>query len=127
MFFIHLLQLCQQGRVVLARLLSQAQQDHIFGCAITRKIVQLACGLGLRGADQSFDQGRMGLQNKSGLLLIAPKFAGPLCRIGFKGQSCFAGIQHNVFSHAHCAAKCFQVIEFKAMRRDQHGPKNLLL
>ena len=107
MFFIHLLQLCQQRRVVLARFLGQAQQDHIFGCAITRKIVQLACGLGLRGADQSFDQGRVGLQNKSGLFFIPPKFAGPLCRIGFKGQSCFAGIQDNVFSHPHSTAQSF--------------------
>ena len=107
MFFIHLLQLCQQGRVVLACFLSQAQQNHIFGCAITRKVIQLASRFGLRGADQSFDQGRMGLQNKSGLFFIPPKFTGPFCRIGFKGQSCFAGIQHNIFSHAHRAAKCF--------------------
>ena len=127
MFFIHLLQLCQQGRIVLARLLSQSQQDHIFGGAITRKVIQLACSFRLRGADQSFDQVRMGLQNKAGFFFISPKFARPFGRIGFKSQRCFPGIQHNVFSNAHRAAKCLQVIEFKAMRRDQHGPKDLLL
>ena len=78
MHFIQVLQLGQKFGVLGFEFLRNAQQDHVLGGPVARKIIQLARDIGLGGGGQCIDQAAAGLQNKTRLVApVLPKSLRP--------------------------------------------------